>query len=91
LEFSSSEEVAQKEEIPLSLALGMPDSLKRDEKDVWHNPFFYTRFFLNEQMINPKERIPNSTTLPLRPVAFGDEIVEQVIFLSWWNFTLYNS
>jgi hypothetical protein len=83
LEFSSSEEVAQKEKIPLSLALGMPDSLKRDEQDVWHNPFFYTRFFLNEQMINPKERIPNSSsTLSLRPVAFGDEIVEQVIFLS---------
>jgi hypothetical protein len=78
LVLSSSKEVALKEELSLLVAFGMPGNGQQNEQGHWHNPFSYTRFFLNEQTVNPDEQMPNAPMLPLRPLAFGDEIVEQV-------------
>jgi hypothetical protein len=47
----------------------------------------YTRFFVNEESINPIERLPHAHdwVLPMRPAAFGNEIIEKVFFLLFLN------
>jgi hypothetical protein len=75
LELASSKKGLGKK-ISLLLAFGIPDN----DGDRCGNE--YTRFFINEESKNPKERLPHahSWVVPLRPVAFGSEIIDQVFF-----------
>jgi hypothetical protein len=71
-ELAASKDVLEKWEFSLLLAFGKSDN----NEDGCGNE--YTRFIVDKEDKNSKEKLPHGWMLPMQPAAFGNEIIEQV-------------
>jgi hypothetical protein len=77
-ELAASKDILEGWEFSPLLAFGKPENEGNDCGNE------YTRFFVEKENKNPKERLPHGWVLPMQPAAFGNEIIEQVCTFNYF-------